>query len=59
MTHLAILGVVVALSVVWRWFRRLVLIYLTAFAVGYLGVSWWLHQHPEHVTTPPPTEVAQ
>ena len=47
------------LSVVWRWFRRLVLIYLTAFAVGYLGVTWWLHQHPEHVTTPPPTEVAQ
>ena len=59
MTLLAILGVVVALSVVWRWFRRLVLIYLTAFAVGYLGVSWWLHQHPEQVTTPLTAEVGQ
>lgn len=54
MTLLAIAASVLVLSLVWRGFRRLVVIYALAFLTGYVGVSWWLHQHPEH--TAPPTQ---
>jgi len=48
MTILLATAVVIVLAVVWPWFRRIVLIYTTAVAVGYAAVSWWLYQHPEH-----------